>query len=86
LVQALETKDGWLHEIQQQISKADRGGTAIDTAALIEEAYLRTVSRLPTAAESERCAAHLEQIGDPAEGLYEVLWALLNTREFVTNH
>jgi hypothetical protein len=54
--------------------------------AQIREAFLRTLSRPPTDAEVERSKRHLRQVGDPAEGLRELLWALLNTREFITNH
>jgi hypothetical protein len=83
---AIDRKVGWLNEVRTRSAKAPRGGAAADTAALIREAFLRTVSRPPTAAEAERSAAHLERVGGPLEGLQELLWALLNTREFITNH
>jgi hypothetical protein len=82
---ALERKDGWLHEVRVRLSKKSRKD-AIDTNALIREAFLRTLSRPPTPAEAERGAAHLKNVGHPVEGLHELLWALLNTREFITNH
>jgi hypothetical protein len=79
---AIDRKDGWLHEISPQFAKASRDRTQ----ALITEAFLRTVSRPPTAAEVERCAAHLAEVASGVEGFQELLWALLNSREFLTNH
>jgi len=83
---AIDRKGGWLDEIRARIKKASGGKAAIDSAALIREAFLRTVGRPPTAAEAKRSAAHLDLVGDPVEGLHELLWSLLNTREFITNH
>jgi hypothetical protein len=83
---AIDRKGGWLDESRARLSKAPRGEVAVDTSALIIEAFLRTVGRPPTAAEAERSASHLDQVGDPVEGLHDLLWALLNTREFITNH
>jgi uncharacterized protein DUF1553/uncharacterized protein DUF1549 len=82
---ALDRKGGWLEEMRSRLSKAPRE-TALDTGALVTEAFLRTVGRPPTAAEAQRCGAHFREVGDPVEGLHELLWVLLNTREFITNH
>jgi hypothetical protein len=57
-----------------------------DREGLVEELYLRTVSRLPT--NDERAAA-LEQVGAAGittEGMRQMLWVLLNTKEFILNH
>jgi hypothetical protein len=86
LLAALARKEGWLNEIGSRLAKKSPDEAAHEIPPIIDEAFLRTVSRLPTAAEKERSAAHLERVGDPLEGLHELLWALLNTREFVTNH
>ncbi|MBW3540336.1 MAG: DUF1553 domain-containing protein [Planctomycetes bacterium] len=86
LLAALDRKSGWLHEVRERVAKQRRDEAALDTGKLINEAFLRTVGRPPTAAEVERSTLHLERVGDPVEGLHEVLWALLNTREFITNH
>ncbi len=84
---AMERKGGWLHEIGGRLAKAPKSPeSVVGRDALIREAFLRTVSRAPTAAEMERSARHLDNTGNPGEGMYELLWALLNTREFVTNH
>jgi hypothetical protein len=82
LLAAIERKEGWLHEIRPRLAKASSG----EIEALIRESFLRTVSRLPSAAELERAQKNLAAAGDPVEGFQELLWALLNSREFLTNH
>ena len=50
---------------------------------IVEELYLRTLSRFPT--DDERAVA-VDAIGEDAvPGVRDLLWALLNTREFVVN-
>ena len=49
----------------------------------IDEAYLWTLARLPSAAERQRCRQHLKQAATPQQGLEDLLWVLLNTREFM---
>lgn len=54
--------------------------------AIIEELYLRTVVRRPSAIEMDRLKAALADDPDKARGLEDVFWALVNTREFMFNH
>jgi hypothetical protein len=82
---ALNRKGGYLHEVGPRLAKKPGAGNA-DIDAVVKEAFLRTLGRPPSAAEAKRSAAHLAQAGDRAEGLHDLLWALLNTREFITNH
>ena len=57
-----------------------------DVIHYVREAYLRTVSRLPTDSEMDRCRQHLHAAGNAASGMRDVLWALVNTNEFIVNH
>jgi len=57
-----------------------------DREAIVREAYLRTLSRHPNEAEAEAAAGYLARSDDGAKGLRDLLWALLNTKEFITNH
>jgi hypothetical protein len=57
-----------------------------DPDKAVEEMYLWTLSRPPTAEEAAACRAHVQASGSPKEGLEDVMWGLLNTREFVLNH
>ena len=53
---------------------------------LIREAFLRTVSRPPTEAELARGREHFTQVDGVSDGMRDLLWALLNTKEFIVNH
>lgn len=57
-----------------------------DLPALIRQAYLRTLSREPTESEVKSSVAYVNDSADKAAGLRGVLWALLNTKEFIVNH
>ena len=57
-----------------------------DSAELISEAYLRTLSRLPETSELETAEQFINDADNPIDGLRSVLWALLNTKEFIVNH
>ncbi|MGC4007371.1 MAG: DUF1549 domain-containing protein [Pirellulales bacterium] len=58
----------------------------VDPDALINEAYLRTLSRKPLADELTRAKQYMTDAATPAAGLRDVLWALVNTKEFIVNH
>lgn len=70
----------------------DRRGRAASLAAsdlppniIIEELYLATVSRFPTAQEQELMQRSLTDAEDRRKAVEDILWTLLNTREFVFN-
>jgi hypothetical protein len=52
----------------------------------IERIYLMTVSRPPTAEEVQRLTGYVNKHGNTARTYGDILWALLNSSEFVTNH
>ncbi|MBM83424.1 MAG: hypothetical protein CMJ78_22935 [Planctomycetaceae bacterium] len=75
----------------EQTIKAQRGArdpipAEVTAEYLVEEAWLRSLSRMPTDAEVERTVGYLKESENLAEGLRDVMWALLNTQEFLTNH
>jgi hypothetical protein len=55
-------------------------------AQIIESIYIRCLSRKPTAEETEKLVALIGQAPDVGQGLEDVFWALLNSREFIFNH
>ncbi|MDX1980417.1 MAG: DUF1553 domain-containing protein [Bryobacteraceae bacterium] len=57
-----------------------------DDKALIEELYLRALSRYPDAEESATAANAVRKAKSRKQGLEDVFWALLNTKEFLYNH
>ncbi|HYT95111.1 MAG TPA: DUF1549 and DUF1553 domain-containing protein [Gemmataceae bacterium] len=53
----------------------------------IERLYLTTLSRRPTAAESQRLVTFVQDAGSATRQAYaDVLWVLLNSSEFSLNH
>lgn len=58
-------------------------------SAIIEEAYLASVSRLPTPEESKAMTALVDSTiaeAEKREILQDILWSLLSSRDFVFNH
>jgi len=61
---------------------------SVPIAKIVEEAYLLSLSRLPTEAEKAKMIAALDS-ADTAEkraALEDAVWALLSSREFLFNH
>jgi len=69
-----------------QPQKEPDAPSRIDLANAVEEAYLRTLSRRPTETESETATQFISQSTNQIDGLRDVMWALLNTKEFIVNH
>ena len=55
-------------------------------AEAVEELFLGTLSRFPTDAEKANALKYVAAEKTRAAGLQDVLWALINTREFILNH
>ncbi len=53
---------------------------------IVEQAYLRTLSRYPTDDEIERSLEYVNGGDDKVNGVRGLLWALINTKEFIVNH
>jgi hypothetical protein len=53
---------------------------------LISELYLTALSRFPTDEELEVHLKHAAAATSRADGMQDVLWTLLNVREFVFIH
>ncbi len=53
---------------------------------IIDELYVRTLSRHPRPDEVNSLIAQLAQQPEAEKGLNDVFWALLNSREFLFNH
>jgi hypothetical protein len=55
-------------------------------AAVVEELYLLAFARLPKAEESKEVLDYVTSQKDRKSAFEDVLWALLNTKEFLFNH
>jgi hypothetical protein len=56
------------------------------TSRLVEEIYLRTLSRKPTSVELQKSQKAIALAENPLNGISDVLWAVINTKEFILNH
>ncbi len=76
-----------LDKAKQQEEEAKAQPIAFDSPAdMVTEAYMRTLSRQPSEKEMTISLTHLKQAEEPVEGLHDLMWALLNTKEFIVNH
>jgi len=53
---------------------------------IVEELYLAAFSRQPTSQESGELVKLLGRVSDRKEGLRDLMWAMLSSREFSENH
>ena len=65
---------------------AKRPITAQEMDKLINMTFLRTLSRMPSASELEMARADIGSSPDKIGAVRDLLWALLNTKEFLVNH
>ncbi|MCA9115858.1 MAG: DUF1553 domain-containing protein [Planctomycetaceae bacterium] len=56
------------------------------TSAAVEQLYLAALSRRPTEAELQTAGKYIDESEKRRLALEDVLWSLLNTREFMFNH
>ena len=78
LVRMRLASSDWIAEVEESETN--------DEADLIREAWLRSVNRPPTPTEGDRAKEHLAAAQSTEEGMADLLWALMNTKEFILNH
>jgi hypothetical protein len=81
LLNSLERGTGWVTEMTKT-----RNGGKHDPDQTVRDAYLRSLSRPPTDREARVASDYLQGASDERQALRDLLWALLNTKEFITNH
>ncbi len=80
------------NEVQSKLSAASGRAAqlAADTARApsekLRELYLWTFSRAPLADELAVAQAHIDKVENKQQGYEDILWALVNTKEFLFNH
>lgn len=55
-------------------------------ADIIDEVFLASLSRFPDANEKQAALEHITSAKDRLPALIDIVWALINTREFILNH
>ena len=53
---------------------------------MVEELYLATLSRYPSPQEIFNAAGYIDRDSEPRKSVEDLLWTLLNSREFLFNH
>jgi hypothetical protein len=54
-----------------------------DDQAVVQELYLRAFGREATADETRTCVEYVKKVGNRTEAFEDVLWALVNSTEFL---
>jgi hypothetical protein len=75
VLKQLDRADGWLKQVAR--------GKERDPEGLVRQAYLRTLGRPPEQRELTAAKKHMEESSDVIAGLRDLLWALINTKEFI---
>jgi hypothetical protein len=88
----IDRDQGWLREVGVPPSggRASTSGDAPQSdeqiGNLVHEAFLRTLSRPPSDGELTDARQTFHDSDTPTTALRNLLWALLNTKEFIVNH
>ena len=72
----------WIIDIED----AETAQQQLDHDSLVEQVWLRTVARLPNNQEKRRAKQHLNTSDTISAGISDLLWAMMNTKEFLLNH
>jgi hypothetical protein len=81
----LMTDSGLLAKIKSGRLRGLLGSDQSD-AEIVDELFLTTLSRAPAGDESRAALEHVQERPDRGAAFVDILWALLNTREFILNH
>ncbi len=79
LVDQLLESSGWLQEIAESEDRLN----AAAKAELIRAAFLRTVNRPPSQLEIESSISYAGESESFADAMRDLLWSLMNTKEFI---
>ena len=67
-------------------AKSGNGLSDENATKVVEEVYLRTLSRMPNSFELEKSTSAISMAENPYNGISDVLWVLINSKEFILNH
>lgn len=89
LASDLERQRQRLQKTQKQLKREQaasaKSPASLPVEELIRQAYLRTLSRLPREDEQAVAQQYLAASESAVAGMKDLLWALLNTKEFIVN-
>tara|TARA_R110002095_G_scaffold49045_4_gene43358 strand:- start:2417 stop:5170 length:2754 start_codon:yes stop_codon:yes gene_type:complete len=92
----LQTMTAELKKLRQASSKAENAPARLQSfekpvsqeksEEIITKTYLRSLNRYPTEAETAAARKYLDDSQNKIDGVYDLIWAVLNTKEFMLNH
>jgi hypothetical protein len=89
LAQAFQMING--ETVRSKLETADNGigkclERGLEDGKILEHIYLAALCRLPTSNEQSAISAHLRRARDRRKAWEDVVWALLNSKEFLLRH
>lgn len=78
LLKKMSQSDNRFNQLIKSKSKSDE--------EIFEEVFLAAMSRFPTPREVKTFQEHRQSTSDRSAAFTDVVWALINTREFILNH
>ena len=77
LVRMRLSESGWINELIERKAENNK--------EIIQEAWLRALNRYPSVPEETRAIQHLQEAKTTKVGMEDLLWSLMNTKEFILN-
>jgi hypothetical protein len=74
----------WITELRE--ANRAQNFTSSKLEQIIAEVFLRTVSRPPTPEEFQHARSDIAAASNPVDGVRDLLWTMINAREFTVNH
>ena len=83
----LKNPKSWTELVEKSASSGsvDEGKIA-SLEGVVQETYLRTLSRYPDDEEVGIAVEYIRESESPAKGIEGLVWALVNTKEFIISH
>jgi hypothetical protein len=85
LLNRIDSNSSYIGELRSA-GRRGKNPEKLNVDKAIEQVFLRTVSRPPTDKEMSEARADISSAKEPVDGVRDLLWAMINTREFKVNH
>jgi hypothetical protein len=85
LKELIEDPQAWLTADLAPINDDSESAEA-SVQEVVQDAYLRTLSRYPDDDELQTAVSFINESETPAGGIQSLMWALVNTKEFIITH
>jgi hypothetical protein len=85
LEELLDDPQAWL-QAELESAKPKGGAATASVEDVVQDAYLRTLSRYPDQDEMQIALSFINESEKPADGIQSLLWTLVNTKEFIITH